>query len=109
MNTHSPNRWVILKFILDNKNDYRVFGGWSGGYLDGDSWRLNSGIASYEIEDEVIRFTGDSGSVYECHKSGEGFTGLMSSILSYWEKDLNYKIEVLTFEEYANDTHSEDR
>ena len=39
-----PNKWVILEIEFKSGVEYKVFGSWTGGYLDGDSWRLNSGI-----------------------------------------------------------------
>jgi len=46
MSEYNPDSWVIIKITVpDQKTIYKVLGGWSGGYLDGDSWQLNSGIA----------------------------------------------------------------
>lgn len=64
-----PDRWVILK--LPN-NYYKVFATWFGGYLDGDSWRLNSGIKDIQQDDENYFFIGFSGSVYKCGKENYG-------------------------------------
>lgn len=64
-----PDRWVIVK--LPN-NYYKVFGTWSGGYLDGDRWKLNSGIERVEQDDEFYYFIGFSGSCYKCHKKRYG-------------------------------------
>lgn len=59
-----PDSWVLVK-IKDG--DYRVLAGWSGGYLDGDSWRLNSGIARVtSVPGAGYDVHGDSGSVYRC-------------------------------------------
>lgn len=69
---YRPDNWVIIK--IDNKKDpifYKVLGGWSGGYLDGNSWRMNSGIVSIKEDDEYYYFGGSSGSVYKCFKKSE--------------------------------------
>jgi hypothetical protein len=65
---------VILKIKKANAEEYfyKVLGGWSGGYLDGDSWRMNSGIVSVTEEDDYFLFHGYSGSVYKCHKESYG-------------------------------------
>jgi hypothetical protein len=63
-----PDNWVVLKF----KDHYRVLAGWSGGYLSGDSWRLNSGIVRVEEKPESYIFYSSSGSAYSCHKEGYG-------------------------------------
>lgn len=77
----TPNRWVVIK-IPDSC--YKVFGTWTGGYLDGDSWQLNSGIKSVEYDDEYFYFNGFSGSVYKCHKECYGIIGMyLSNVLGY--------------------------
>jgi len=67
MNENKPDSWVILK--LPSGHGYKVLAGWSGGYLDGDSWRLNSGITRIEREGEYYMIHGYSSSVYQCHSS----------------------------------------
>ncbi len=72
MNTNiseTPERWVILK--LPN-NYYKVYGTWSGSYLNGDRWKLNSGIKKVEQDEDYYYFVGFSGSCYKCYKKGYG-------------------------------------
>ena len=69
--TETPDKWVILK--LPN-NYYKVFGTWGGGYLDGDRWKLNSGVEKVEQDDYYYYFIGYSGSCYKCYKKGYGTT-----------------------------------
>jgi hypothetical protein len=69
---YRPDNWVILKVNLKHDPHYRVLGGWSGGYLDGDSWRMNSGITSVIDKGDVYHFIGSSGSIYECSKNSYG-------------------------------------
>lgn len=45
MSNYRPDNWVVIKVKSDDPH-YRVLAGWSDGYLDGDSWRMNSGIVS---------------------------------------------------------------
>ena len=66
---YKPDRWVVLKLPAG----YKVLAGWSGGYLDGDSWRLNSGITAVEQDGDYWLFHGYSSSAYKCHKDGYGF------------------------------------
>jgi len=65
---YTPDNWVVIK--LDDGVDphYRVLAGWSGGYLDGDSWRINSGITKVEEDEGYYNFSGSSGSTYLCGK-----------------------------------------
>ena len=73
-----PDRWVVVK-IEPNDNlsnmHYRVFASWKGGYLDGDSWKLNSGITEVVDGGKYYDFKGSSGSVYRCRKNSYGTTG----------------------------------
>lgn len=69
---HTPDNWRIIKISPHNEEPwYRILAGWSGGYLDGDSWRMNSGISKVEEDGDYINFIGESGSVYSCHKDSE--------------------------------------
>lgn len=63
-----PDNWVIVKITRPEGVVHKVLAGWSGGYLDGDSWRMNSGIVRAEVKDDYIHFHGQSGSQYKCHK-----------------------------------------
>jgi hypothetical protein len=69
--TEIPEKWVIIQFP---NNIFKVFASWSGGYLDGSRWKLNSGIVVDEIstDEEFYYFVGFSGSVYKCHKKAYG-------------------------------------
>ncbi|MDC1446477.1 hypothetical protein N8344_00735 [bacterium] len=68
MNEYNCDNWVVIKMKGDDPH-YRLLVGSSGGYLDGDSWRMNSGITKVEEEDEAsYYFYGSSGSRYRCGK-----------------------------------------
>ena len=82
MGDYTPDNWVVIKFTQQVKSGntgygrsekvfYKVLGGWSGGYLDGDSWRLNSGIVDVEETTDSYIFIGGSGSRYICNKTQE--------------------------------------
>lgn len=65
---HNPDNWVV--FYMDgDESHYRVLAGWSGGYLDGNAWRINSGIVRAEEDKHFFYFYGSSGSCYKCHKN----------------------------------------
>ena len=68
MSEYTPHNWVILKITVDGNTLYKVLGGWSGGFLDGDSWRMNSGITRVVEQDDYWEFYGYSGSCYKCIK-----------------------------------------
>jgi hypothetical protein len=65
MSNYNPDNWVVIKMNGDDPH-YRVLAGWSGGYLDGDSWRMNSGITSVEDAGDRFNFYGSTGSCYSC-------------------------------------------
>lgn len=74
--SESPEAWVIIKMtdIREGADcvHYKVFGSWAGGYLDGDRWKMNSGISRVEEDDMFYYFYGVSGSCYACHKEAYG-------------------------------------
>lgn len=72
--SETPDKWVVLKIDDNdlNKSLYKVFGSWAGGYLDGDRWKLNSGITDIKEDDDYYYFIGASGSCYKCHKQQHG-------------------------------------
>lgn len=102
---HSPDRWVVLEMDNNGNKIRKVLGGWSGGYLDGDYWRLSSGTVEIEEDDDYYIFKQHSGSTYKCHKKAEGLTGLMSSVLNNWQSELkekkkdNISINIIDMEE----------
>jgi hypothetical protein len=82
MTTYNPNRWLVVSVTQNTKTHYRVFGVWGGGYLNGDSWKLNSGITKATLVDGVYHFEGSSGSVYECRQNSYGSSGYGWGILN---------------------------
>jgi hypothetical protein len=86
--SETPDKWVVVK-IYNNTDTplYKIFATWSGGYLNGDRWKMNSGIKSMESDDDYYYFIGHSGSCYKCHKKGYGTAS------SYGECVLNDMIE----------------
>lgn len=78
----TPDRWVILKLNNEGKAFYKVLAGWSGSYLEGQSWRINSGITKVESKDNYYLFHGYSGSIYKCYKSSYGMNTIMMRVMS---------------------------
>lgn len=79
---NNPDKWAVLKI----GNTYKVFAMWSGGYLDGDSWKLSSGITKVEDSEEWWDFYNVSGSVYRCRKTGYGCNVYGAAVLYGWMK-----------------------
>jgi len=82
-----PDRWTIVKIESKESMHYRVFASWKGGYLDGDSWQLNSGIVKVDLINDQYHFHGESGSIYICHKELYGTTAYGESILQQLIKE----------------------
>lgn len=64
---YTCDNWVILKIKGDYPH-YRVLVGTSGGYLDGNSWRVSSGIVKVHESEDFFYLYGSCGSCYQCHK-----------------------------------------
>ena len=80
--TYKPDNWVVIKLKGDDPH-YRVLAGWSGRYLSGSSWRMNSGITAVEEDDESYYFSGSSGSTYRC---GKGSYALRMNNAGIWKQ-----------------------
>jgi len=80
---YQPDNWIILKINGDlGSCFYKVLAGWSGGYLDSDYWRINSGITKIEDDDKYWLLKGETGSIYKCHKESQCVRMNISGILS---------------------------
>lgn len=67
---HEPYDWVVLRIESEDSVIYKVLAGFPGGYLDGDYWRLNSGITDVELGDNgIVYFYGNSGSCYKVNEA----------------------------------------
>lgn len=75
MSKYCPDGWNIIK--LPNE-DYRVFAGFLGGYINPDSWRVNSGCSRAEVTPTGWLVFGDSGSCYSVGKHNHGRQSLYS-------------------------------
>ena len=91
-----PDNWVVLKMSPGSETLYKVLGGWSGGYLDGDSWRMNSGITKVTEEgDDYLKFWGYSGSCYVCHKNSYGLRMNNSGIYNQLKEKFGVDVELM--------------
>ena len=108
MSEYYPDKYVMVR-ITDKKTDeihYRVLGSWYGGYLDGDSYRLNSGVEKYErTDDSKIRFYGGSGSLYEVDEKMYGMSIHAQSWLAQIAENSkdDVTVEVITLEEFEEE------
>ena len=95
-----PDQWVVLEITTPKEAIRKVLAGWRGGYLHGDSWRLNSGIVETKEFDDYWDFHGTSGSVYRCRKDGYGMTTYMAQIYNSFLASLSDDMTMTVLEEY---------
>jgi hypothetical protein len=81
-----PDRWTIIRIDNNGNIIHKVFASWSGGYLDGDSWKLNSGITKVDSDEDNYYFYGVSGSCYKCSRTRYGIAtayslGILNNII----------------------------
>lgn len=97
---YNPDSWVLIdiKNLTTGDRVTKILGGWSGGYLDGSYWRLNSGISKVEDEGDTWYITGYSGSTYRVRKTAIRLNSIMhntySTLLSLPTKDGQNHFEV---------------
>lgn len=89
MSKYNPDSWKVLEFNFKGDVIRKVFAGWYGGFANGDSWKLSSGITSTEEFEDRYEFTNTSGSVYVCYKQSERLSGYQMGILSSFQKQVD--------------------
>jgi hypothetical protein len=94
MNEYLPDNWVVIHIKGDDPH-YKILAGWSGGYLYGDSWRMNSGITNVEEDSDAFRFRGTTGSWYTCHKESYGLRMNNAHIWNQLQEKHGDKVEIM--------------
>jgi hypothetical protein len=90
MSQNNPDVWVIVELSGSKVEDryHRVLAGWYGGFAGGDSWRMSSGVTRIVDKDTYWEIHNDSGSIYNCHKEIERFSGYTQNVYqSYYGKN----------------------
>jgi len=89
MSVYTPDCWVIVEFSGTKVPEtyHRILAGWYGGYLDGDSWKMSSGILQMNDRDDHWEIPNSSGSIYYCYKRCERFSMLTGNVFSNYSKD----------------------
>lgn len=93
----TPDSWVIIEVTHEGKQFQKILSGWSGGYLDGDSWRLSSPIKRMRINIEEDYFTVDteSGSFYTLYKDRQGLRMSNAGIYNQLKEKFGDMIEIV--------------
>lgn len=95
---YTPDNWVILHMKGDEGESHKVLAGWSGSYLHGASWKLNSGITRVVDEGDYWNIHGYSGSSYLCRKNRERLGSITAVVLASFEevvKDTGASVRVV--------------
>lgn len=102
---YTPDRWVVIEIQKGSVVIQKVFAGWYGGFADGNSWKLNSGIVGTKFVDGFYEYSGYSGSIYRCNPNSHGMSMHMQGVLDNWLKHAkshdNMQIRVLDLDESA--------
>lgn len=105
MSEYNPDLWVMLKFTSEKNTVYKILASWSGSYLYGASWKLNSGITKIEEDGQCYLFHGSSGSVYRCRKNSYGMNGYTSGIYASFQRDVEESEGKLSMDMMPEDTN----
>jgi hypothetical protein len=93
MREYRPDCWVLVRVTHpDGKKEKRVFGGWLGGYLAGDSWRMSTNITHLKTNKKTTEFTCESGSKYICQNDAHHCSAHMHEVLASLSKHNNIKL-----------------
>ena len=107
MSLYTPDCWQIIKIQAPGHDPYyRILAGWSGSYLEGASWKLSSGIESFNDFGDHYLSDQSSGSVYKIYKTGERMSGIMAIIFTtYCEQATNqgWTVEVISLEDFLKE------
>lgn len=96
MSDYSPDCWIIVEISGTSipKTHRRILAGWYGDFLQGDSWKLSSGIESVTERLEHWEVANTSGSIYMLHKNNEGFSRLTQAIFESYKEDSSDEIGI---------------
>lgn len=99
---YTPDKWLLVMVTHpDYESIIKVMGSWYGGFTQGDSWRLSSGVVRIEKRDDgLIDFHNHSGSIYRVHKDSEGASMYTEGALANLGEGLpDVKIERITLDD----------
>lgn len=104
MSYYTPSGWAFLKIKVCGQDNtiVKMFGSWSGGYLTGDSWRVNSGVTKIEENDHEYIVSGYSGSQYILSKTANHITGYNKGVLEDMIEELKsygHQAEIISIED----------
>ena len=93
----TPDSWVIIEVNHEGEQFQKILSGWSGGYLDGDAWRMSSRVKEINIKVNQDFFTVDteSGSRYTLFKSRQGLRMSNAGIYNQLKEKFGDAVEMI--------------
>lgn len=102
--TYTTDRWVILRMTTPEHGVIdKILCSWAGSYLYGSSWKLSSGMITFEEDGQSFTSKQDSGSAYILRKTSEEMSGIMSDVyqnLVEQLQNLQGSIEIIAAKDY---------
>lgn len=97
MADYYPDVWQVVQIQSERYGTvFKVLAGWYGGYLNGDSWKLNSGISNIDFNNGCYHFEGYSGSTYICSPHHQRFSGITASVLDNLKQNPQIDVAVIS-------------
>lgn len=77
---YNPDGYRFIRIDTPDAPLIKLFASWSGGYLDADAWRMNSGCSKIVETEENYLVYGFSGSCYTLRKHQGNLNAYSSSV-----------------------------
>ena len=93
----TPDSWIILEVNHEGEQFQKILSGWSGGYLDGETWRLSSPIKelNINIDSEWIIAITETGSTYKLLTKYQGLRTSNAGIYNRLKERFGDKVEIV--------------
>ena len=93
----TPDSWVIIEVNHEGEQFQKILSGWSGGYLDGDAWRMSSRIKEIlmNIDEDYITVNTESGSTYNLFKEYQGLRMSNAGIYNQLKEKFSDSVEIV--------------
>ena len=93
----TPDSWVIIEVNYEGEQFQKILSGWSGGYLDGDAWRMSSRIKEMNIKvnQDFFTVTTESGSKYKLFKSRQELRMSNAGIYNQLKEKFGNMLEII--------------
>ena len=87
--TKNPDVWVIVELSGDKVQSryHRILAGWYGGFAGSDSWQMSSGVTKIVDQGTYWEIHNTSGSIYNCHKEIERFSGYTQNVYHSYQEE----------------------